>query len=247
MNLWLIGLVVLLAGAIALGPTVVSWLIPSPGAQAAAKLLVVLSTWQGIRDFRATVILQGQGEIEAELLFLVPSNLRFTVKAPESLAGETFALRPVEGGWLFIHHLPALGLGIEDRFTAGEVSGVLPFPSPAELHEGLRRGGIQVSYAPANDGSPSDEFDIQGLPGQFPRIALRVDPVTSVPRGVILYTHPTQPPVVTIAVKHLEEKEGESGPAKRNWLLEVNAGLTLRDVFLLDPPPTRWVSPTPAG
>ncbi|HEU67845.1 MAG TPA: hypothetical protein ENN53_01250, partial [Candidatus Acetothermia bacterium] len=222
MNVWLIGAIVLLAGALVLAPVVASWFDPSSPARAVERLLLVLNTWEGIRDFVAQVAVRGsEGEILGRFLFLAPANLRLDVLAPGTLAGESFALRPVDDGWLFVHHRPALDLGIEVRITSDELSDWLALPSPAEIGEGLRRNRIHVAYVPAPAGnatrSPSDEFVITNLTGGFPRIVLQVDPSTQLPREVILYQDPAARPSIEIEVRHLE----------------VNTRLELRDVFLL--------------
>jgi hypothetical protein len=205
---------------------------------------VVLSSWNGIRDLVAHVVLRGvEGETAARVTFLAPANLRLDVLAPESLAGTVFALRPVGEEWLFVHYRPGMDLGIEARLAAQELTESLHLPAPAEVGEGLRRGEIQVSYAPAaGQASPTlDEYDLVGLPGPFPRIVLRVDPPTSLPRGVALYADLAQTPTLTVEVAR---DTGTTDPTGE-WLLEVNTGLGLRDVFRLDPLPHRWLAPTP--
>ncbi|GAB4306691.1 MAG: hypothetical protein Kow0097_06410 [Candidatus Bipolaricaulota bacterium] len=236
MNAWLVGAIVLLAGVLALAPVVASWFDPSSPARVVERLLLVLNTWGGIRDFVAQVAVRGaEGEILGRLLFLAPANLRLDVLAPGTLAGESFALRPVDEGWLFVHHRPALDLGIEARITSDDLTDLLALPPPSEVWEGLRRNQIRVAYVPAPTSNaarpPSDEFDITNLPGRFPRIVLQVDPSTQLPREVTLYQDPGGPPSIEIEVRHLA----------------VNTRLELRDVFLLDPPPSRWLTPTPPG
>ena len=243
-NGWVVVAVLLLGGALALAPTVWSWLDPTSPARTAERLLVVLSSWNGIRDLVAHVVLRGvEGETAARVTFLAPANLRLDVLAPESLAGTVFALRPVGEEWLFVHYRPGMDLGIEARLAAQELTESLHLPAPAEVGEGLRRGEIQVSYAPAaGQASPTfDEYDLVGLPGPFPRIVLRVDPPTSLPRGVALYADLAQTPTLTVEVAR---DTGTTDPAGE-WLLEVNTGLGLRDVFRLDPLPHRWLAPTP--
>ncbi|MFH1610088.1 MAG: hypothetical protein ABID40_05635, partial [Candidatus Bipolaricaulota bacterium] len=180
--------VLLLGGLVALAALVWPWLDPLSPARATEKLLAVLSTWNGVRDFAAQVAVRGaEGETLARILFLTPGNLRIDVLAPEGLAGEVFALRPVSEGWLFVHYRPWIDLGIEARILASELESSLNLPTMAQTLEGIRRGQVRVSYVPAPTdnafgASPGDEFDVRGLPGQFPRIVLRVDPATSLPR-----------------------------------------------------------------
>lgn len=171
-----------------------------------------------------------EGETRARVLFLVPANLRLDVLAPSSLVGEVFTLRPVAEEWLFVHYRPKVDLGIEARIPAKDLETSLKLPTPAQLWDGLRQGRISVTYLPAslNGAKSGDEFDLQGLPGQFPRIVLRVDPATQLPREVNLYPDPGLPPTIEIEVRQLT----------------VNTGLELRDVLRLDPSPRRWLSPT---
>lgn len=229
--------VLLVGGVLALAPAVWSWLDPLSPARAAERVLAVLNTWNGIRDFVAQVAVRGpEGEILARVSFLTPAHLRVDILAPEGLADETFALRPVPEGWLFVHHRPWIDLGIEARIRADELEHALNLPTVAQLWEGLRRGRIRASYLPAPPGDalgfpPSDEFDLSGVPGPFPRVVLRVDPASLLPRDVLLYAEATETPALEIHVHQLM----------------VNVGLELRDLFRLDPPPTRWLGPTPGG
>lgn len=235
MNAWLVVAVLILGGALALAPVVWSWLDPASPARSVEKLLLVLNAWSGIRDGVAQVAVRGTGgEVLARVLYLSPAHLRVDVLAPGTLAGEMFALRPVGEEWLFLHHRPHEGFAIEARISAETMADALEFPTLSQVWESLRRGRLNVSYVPAptNNAPRSasmDQFDIQGLPGRYPRIVLRVDPATQLPREVALYADPKSPPAVEIEVRHLD----------------VNTGLELREVFRLDPPPDRWLSPTP--
>lgn len=242
MNPWVIVAVLLLGGALALAPTVWSWLDPTSPARAAERLLMVLNSWNAIRDCTARVTVRGtEGELQAKILFLAPSSLRLEVLAPQSLTGTVFALRPIADGWLFVHYRPSVELGIEARISPQDLGKYVSVPTPSQLVEGLRRGRIRVTYSP---GPTSDEFDLSGLPGGIPRLTLRVDPTTFLPQGVALYADPTQPPTVTI---ELTPKEREKEREPPGWeLFEVNTGLGLKDLFLLDPVPRRWLASPPA-
>lgn len=236
MNAWLVGAIVLLAGVLALAPVVASWLDPSSPARAAERLLAVLNAWGGIRDFVAQVAVRGaEGETLGRLLFLAPDNLRLDIVAPATLAGESFALRRVAEGWRFVHYRPALGVGIEAQIRDKELADLLALPSLAQLGDSLRWNRIHVTYVPAATDSATrparDAFDITGVPGTFERIVLHVEPTTQLPQEVILYRDPTGPPSLEVEVRNLE----------------VNTRLELRDVFLLDPPPSRWISAPDAG
>lgn len=245
-NGWVVVAVLLLGGVLALAPTVWSWLDPASPARTVERLFVVLSSWNGIRDLVAHVVLRGvEGETAARVTFLAPANLRLDVLAPESLAGTVFALRPVGEEWLFVHYRPGMDLGIEARIAAQELTESLHLPALAEVEESLRRGEVQVSYVPAGGlADPTfDEYDLGGLPGPFPRIVLRVDPPTSLPRGVALYADLAETPTLTIEVAR---DPGAADPTGE-WLMEVNTGLELRDVFRLDPLPHRWLAPLPPG
>lgn len=242
MNGWLIVAVLLLAGAVALAPTVWSWFDPTSPARAVERLLGVVSAWNGIRDLTAKVTVRGaEGETVARVMFLAPASFRLDVLAPQSLAGTVFALRPIADGWLFVHYRPTTRLGIEARLAPPDLEKYVGLPMPSQLVDGLRRGQIRVAYRPAAAGDAqarprADEFDLFGLPGAFPRLTLRVDPANSLPLGVALYANPAQPPTVTIDLAATDQ----------GWeLFEVNTGLGLRDLFLLNPVPHRWLAPVP--
>jgi hypothetical protein len=219
--------VAIVGGLAALAALAWPWLDPLSPARATERLIAVFGTWTGVRDFTAQVAVRGgEGETLAQVQFLAPGNLRVDVLAPAGLAGEVFALRPVAEGWLFVHHRPRLGLGIETRIPASDLERSLNLPTLAQVVEAIR-GGQRVTYTPASPDHalPSDEFDVRGLPGQFSRIVLRVDPTTSLPRDVRLYTEPTGEAALTIEVRSLS----------------VNTGLELRDLFRLEPHPDRWL------
>lgn len=224
---------VVLGGLVALVALVWPWLDPLSPARIADRLVAVLNAWNGVRDFTAHVAARGaEGETLADVLYISPGNLRVDVLAPQGLTGTVFALRPVPEGWLFVHHRPWLDLGVEVRIPAEQIENALHLFNVPQLLRGIREGHVRVAYAPAPTGnapeaSPSDEFDIQGLPGQFPRIMLRVDPITLLPREIHLYTKPAGEPTITIEVR----------------ALAVNTGLELRDLFRLDAPPGRWLRP----
>ncbi len=226
--------VLLLGGVVALATLLVwPWLDPLSPARATEKLLAVLGAWNGVRDFEAQVAVRGgNGETLARVLFLAPGNLRIDVLAPEGLAGEVFALRPVVEGWLFVHYRPRIDLGIEARIPAGKLENSLGLPTMAQVLEGIRRGRVRVSYVPAPTDvafgeAASDEFDVRGLPGGFPRIVLRVNPATGLPQEVHLYADPAGGPTLEIEARNVT----------------VNAGLELRDLFRLEPPPGHWLRP----
>ena len=239
-NLWVVVAVVLLGGALALAPAVWSWLDPLSPARSVQRLLTVMGSWNGIRDLdaRKVVVRGDDGEMYVRLAFLSPANLRVELSSPSTLAGEVFTLRPVSDGWLFVHYRPSLNLGIETRLSVTDVETALQLPTSAQLADGLRGGRIKVVYAPAPLGDPrsGDQFDIQGLPGGFPRIVLWVDPVSLIPWRVNLYSDPTGTPTVDIEAVR-EDDEGKQ--------LHVNTGLELRDVLRLHSQPERWLSPTP--
>jgi len=177
----------------------------------------------------------GKEETLARVLFLSPGNLRIDVLAPEGLAGEVFALRPVAEGWLFVHYRPWIDLGIEARIPASKLENSLGLPTMVQILEGIRRGRVHVSYVPAQTDiafgeASSDEFDVRGLPGEFPRIVLRVNPATGLPREVHLYADPTGQPTLEIEARNVT----------------VNAGLELRDLFRLEPQPSHWLRPAPS-
>lgn len=235
MNVLLLLGVVLLGLAVALGPAALEWLDPLSPARAAGRFLAVVNSWNAVRDFQGELVVRGGGgETRLAVLFLAPASVRIEVLAPPEAAGEVFALRPLPGGtWLFLHHRPKLGLGVEVRLPPEDLA--LPFvlPTAAELRDGLRRGQIGVAYAPGPEG---DGFDLRGLPGAFPRVELWVDPATLLPWRVRLYGNPDGPPALEVEVPL---KDGSRS-------LQVNTGLELRDLFQLSPPPGRWlVAPRP--
>lgn len=238
MNAWVVVAVLLLGGALALAPVVWAWLDPLSPARSVERLLAVLSAWNGIRDIDARkVLLRGADEeIQVRLVFLAPANFRLEVDSPRSLAGEVFTLRPVADEWLLVHYRPALRLGVESRIRMTDLETLLPLPSPTQLRDGLRDGQIRVTYVPAPPDAPTrgDEFDIHGLPGQFPRAVLWVDPVSQVPWRVHLHADPESPPTLRIEAV-VEDEAGRQ--------LSVNTGLELRDVLRLDRQPERWLSP----
>ncbi len=239
MNLWLVAAVVLLGAAVALAPVVWSWFDPLSPARAAERFLAVLSSWNGIRDFDAQeVILRSpEGELRVRIAFLAPASFRLEVRSPSSMEGEVFTLRPVGEEWLFVHHRPNLGLGIEDRIRSADLEAALP--TLEQVRDGLRSGRIRVTYLPASPEAPArgDEFDLQGLPGPFPRLVLEVDPVSQIPWKVQLYSDPTRPPSLEIEAV-VKDEEGQK--------LFLNTGLELREVLKLDSQPERWLSPPPA-
>ncbi len=230
MNLWVVLGVLLLGAALALGPGVLSWLDPQSPARAAGRLLEVVSSWNAVRDATARLIVRGpEGETRVHVRFLVPASIRVALEEPQPLAGEVFALRPVGEEWLLIHHRPNLDLGVEVRLPAEKLSEWIQGPTPAELAAALRRGAIRVTHTP---GPEADLFDIQGLPGTFPRAKLAVDRATLLPWKLELYRDVRAPPALEVEVAE--------GPGGRE--IAVNRGLELRDLFLLDPYPTRWLA-----
>lgn len=231
MNALLVLGVVLLGLAVALGPAALSWLDPLSPARAAGRFLAVVSSWNGVRDFRAELVVRGGGqEIQLNVLFLAPASVRIEVLSPPALGGEVFALRPLPGGtWLFVHHRPNLEVGVEARLSPEELGLPLFLPAAGELRDGLRQGRIGVAYAPG--GAEGDRFDLRGLPGPFPRVELAVDPATLLPWRVRLYRDPggSQALEIEVAIKNKSRQ------------LQVNTGLELRDLFQLSSPPRRWL------
>lgn len=232
-NLWVVVGILVLGAALALGPSVLSWLDPESPARAAARLIEVVSSWNRIRDAAAGVIVRGpEGEVRLNVAFLAPASLRITVEEPPALAGTVFALRPVGEEWIVVHHRPDLELGIEVRLSPEKWAEVIQELLPAKLPTALRRGEIRVTYTVSSE---SEAFDVRGLPGAFPRVRLWMDAVTLLPWLVELYTDPDAPPEVELVVP-----PGPTGIRA----IAVNRGLELRDLFALDPYPTRWlVSP----
>lgn len=237
MNLWVLAAVLLLGGALALAPVVWSWVDPLSPARSVEKLLAVLNAWGGIRDLDAhKVTIRGaDGELGMRVAFLSPASFRLELNSPHTLAGEVFTLRPVGDEWLLVHYRPGLQLGIESRIRSADLGVSLAIPSPAQLRDGLRAGRITVGHAPATPDTPSkgDQFDIQGLPGPFPRVGLWVDPASQVPWKVELYADPESSPSVEIEAV-VEDETGRQ--------LGINTGLELRDVLRLDSQPERWLS-----
>ena len=236
-NAWVVVAVLLLGGALALAPIVWSWFDPTSPARAVERLVAVLGTWGGIRDFVAEVAVRGdEGEVLGTLLFLTPAYVRLNLVAPRTLAGEVFSLRPVGEEWLFVHYRPSVDIGIEARIAAQVLEASLDLPTPAQVWDRLRRGAIRVAYTPASPGNGpqdggEDQFDIMGVSGAFPRVVLHVDRSTHLPTLVQLFSDPAGRPVLEVEVRELS----------------VNTGLELREVFRLErapgePAPGRWFS-----
>ncbi|MCR4392371.1 MAG: hypothetical protein NUV94_06295 [Candidatus Acetothermia bacterium] len=229
MNPWWLILTVGILGAL-VGLTVMLWPLIEPLApdRPAGKLLALLDTWAGVRDLSARVALRRSGEHELEVRLLYLSNwaLRADLLAPEEVAGEIYALRPVPDGWLLVHYRPRIDLGIETRLTSANLEALLPTISLDQLRLAVRLGQVKVT-AP-EEGT----LEVQGRLGAAHRVLLRLEETTGLPREIVLFSAQGD------ELLHISILE-----------LTINPGVELRDLLSLDPLPGQWLRPglTPPG
>ncbi len=193
---------------------------PDPDLLARQRLLEVIRAWEGIRDLRAEigVLRPGEPRLNFSLLYLAGLALRLEIQEPEELRGEVYALRAVPEGWLLVHFRPNLGLGLEARFSNQALTAVLAG------FEGFSLEKAKIRWP------EEDVVRLEGLSGAFAEVELRLDPNTRLPAQIRL-------------------KDRAGNPLELAWeKVEVNVGLELRELLLLDPFPTRWIPiPFPEG
>ena len=219
MNGWL--LLLLLGAGLIFGIFALGpYLQPNPELQARQRLFEVIRTWEGIRDLRAEigVLRPGEPRLNFSLLYLAGLAIRLEIQEPEELRGEVYALRAIPEGWLLVHFRPNLSLGLEARFPDQALAAVL-----AEF-EGFSLEKAKIRWLEEN------LVRFEGLSGTFVEAELRLDPGTKLP-----------------AQARLKDRTGNSLELVVEKA-EVNVGLELRELLLLDPFPTRWIQiPFPEG
>jgi hypothetical protein len=196
------------------------YLQPNPELQARQRFLEVMRTWEGIRDLRAEigVLRPGEPRLNFSLLYLAGLALRLEIQEPEELRGEVYALRAIPEGWLLVHFRPKLGLGLEAHFPDQALTWVL------SDFEGFSMEKAKITWPEEN------VVRFEGLSGAFAEAELRLDPETKLPVKILLKDRAGNPLELSV------EKA------------EVNVGLELRELLLLDPFPTRWIRiPFPEG
>ncbi|MCS7240979.1 MAG: hypothetical protein NZ651_07035 [Candidatus Bipolaricaulota bacterium] len=106
------------------------YLNPESPIWAQQRLAELVRTWERVRDLEAQVTLLRPGEprLRVRFLYLAGAAMRLELQEPPELAGEVYTLRPVEGGWLFVHFRPRLDLGLEARFSLAELETLLSPP-----------------------------------------------------------------------------------------------------------------------
>jgi hypothetical protein len=184
------------------------------------RLNEVIRAWEGIRDLQAEVILLRPGEpaLHVQLLYLAGLAVRLEIKEPEELAGEVYALRAVPEGWLLVHSRPKLSLGLEARFPEDALGKVLGELGFPSL------GKSKVTWPKEN------AFQITGLAGPFTTVEVEIGENFSLPNRIVILGDNGQR--IEIQVHNAQ----------------VNKGLELRDLLLLEPLPTRWIPiPIPEG
>ena len=219
MNEWL--LLLLVGAGLILGIFALGpYLQPNPELQARQRFLELVRTWEGIRDLRAEIGVARPGEprLNFSLLYLAGLALRLEIQEPEELRGEVYALRAVPEGWLLVHFRPKLGLGLESRFSDQALTRLL------SEFEGFSPEKAKIIWPEEN------VVRFAGLPGIFTEAELQLDPETNLPTKILLKDRTGNP--LELAVEKAE----------------VNVGLELRELLLLDPFPTRWIQiPFPEG
>lgn len=210
--------VLLFVLGLGLAALVVSSLWPqlNPGGELLAwqKLEELWRTWEGVQDLRASVEVRREGEptLRCSMLFLAEAAVRLELQEPPELAGEVYALRPVAEGWLLVHFRPALGLGLEARFSGEELASLYPW----------RPQSLKVRWLDENT------FLLSGLGGEFEELEVHTAGDFRLPSRIFL-----------------RKKDGTAMEIRLENV-EVNSGLELRELLILDPLPTRWIQiPTP--
>lgn len=218
MNWWTVLLVLILA----LAGAAFLWprIVPDENQRAQELLNEAIRTWAGLRDIQAEIVLLKPGEpaLRLQVLYLAGLAVRLEVKEPEELAGEVYALRAVPEGWLLVHSRPKLALGLEARFPETALGRI------------LEEFG-NPSWEKLKVRSPKENtLEISGLTGAFTAMEIELGETFLLPNRVVIITN------------------GEERLEIKVQNLEVNKGLELRDLLLLDPLPTRWIPiPIPEG
>jgi len=169
--------VLLLVLGVALAAAVVAalwpYLSPESPLWAQQRLAEVWRAWERVRDLRAgvTVLRPGEPPLRLRLLYLAGAAVRLELEEPLELAGEVYTLRPVEGGWLFVHFRPRLELGLEARFPLEALETFLSL-SPRE--------GVEVRWP------KESTFVLRGLAGPFSEVEVQTAGDFSLPERVVL-------------------------------------------------------------
>ncbi len=210
-----------LAAGLALGVALLGpYFVPDENQQARQRLEERLQAWTGIQDLQAEmeVLRAGEPALRLKVLALVGLAVRLEIHAPQELAGEVYALRAVPQGWLLVHFRPALSLGLEARFPENALVQLLGGLGTADLRK------VQVSWPEEN------VVLLSGLSGPFPNVEIHFGLAFALPERVVATDAHGQ---------RVEVWFGE---------LQINQGLELRELLLLDPLPNRWIPiPIPAG
>ncbi len=218
MNWW----TVLLVLTLALVGAAFLWprIIPDENQRALERLNEAIRTWAGLRDIQADLVLLRPGEpaLRLGVLYLGGLAVRLEIKEPAELAGEVYALRAVPEGWLLVHSRPKLSLGLEARFPEAALGKIL-----GELGN--------PSWEKLKVSAPKENtLKIVGLSGPFTAVELELSENFSLPNRIVILTNDGER--LEVQVQNLQ----------------VNRGLELRDLLLLDPLPTRWIPiPIPEG
>lgn len=211
-NWW--GPLILLALGLALGAAILGpFLLPDENQQARQRLEERLQAWAGIRDLQGSVEISRAGEppLRLRILWLVGLAIRLEIQEPKELAGEVYALRAVQEGWLLVHFRPALSLGLEARFPEAALAQLLGNLGAVDL------GKLRIRWFGENI------VQVSGLAQPFPTAEIHFGPETALPQRVLATDANGQ-------VWELRFSEPQ-----------INVGLELRDLLTLDPLPTRWI------